>query len=86
MEELVGLMRLSRKYEAEDLYNHCVSLFQVAWPHTLKEWDQCNQDMERVWNEPDIRKDQYCAHDPDLVKYSLPDPGRFIDYYAAVMN
>lgn len=76
MEELVGLMRLSRKYEAQDLYDHCLAIFKTAWPVTLKEWDYRNKDViVRIKNEPDVISDPAYAEDEDLLQYLLPEPG-----------
>lgn len=78
MEELVGLMRLSRKYEAQDLYNHCVVVFKNAWPATLEEWDHRNHDaMARIKKEPDVIKNPNYELNKNLLQYLLPEPGTF---------
>ena len=78
MDELAGLLRLTRKYEAEDLYKRCVAVFQSAWPTTLHEWEHRNKDaLERIKNEEEVRKlleeSQYYWNE-DL-PWELPDPG-----------
>ncbi|KAI0088127.1 hypothetical protein BDY19DRAFT_994533 [Irpex rosettiformis] len=78
MDDLVGLMRLSKKYEAEDLYQHCVYVFQNAWPATLKEWDHRNKDIMRIWYEEGNRDayEEYrlAAELEGAIAYVLPDP------------
>ena len=51
MDDLVGLMRLARKYQAEELYKHCITVFQNAWPATLSDFARRNADLMRIWSE-----------------------------------
>ncbi|KAI0801825.1 hypothetical protein BC629DRAFT_1591506 [Irpex lacteus] len=78
-ERLVGLMRLSRKYDAEDLYKHCITVFQNAWPaSTLQGWDDRDQDKARVWNEPGVQENSNFKMFDDYntaIEVSRPEPG-----------
>lgn len=80
-ERLVGLMRLSRKYDAEDLYKHCITVFQNAWPATLQGWDDRDQDKARVWNEPGVQENSNFKMFDDYntaIEVSRPEPGMHI--------
>ncbi|KAI0086521.1 hypothetical protein BDY19DRAFT_995812 [Irpex rosettiformis] len=75
MNDLVGLMRLSKKYDAEDLYKHCTTVFENAWPRSLKEWDQRNKDMTRIWKEEEYRGRDNQVWSNQMIRFALPDPG-----------
>ena len=77
MEELEGLMHLTRKYEAEDLFKHCVTVFQNAWPSTLERWDTRKAEMSRIFDEPQFNAENYSpSNDASFeIQYHHPDPG-----------
>ena len=82
MNDLVGLLRLSRKYAADDLYKHCITIFQYAWPTTLHEWDHRMKDTVRIWNEEETRKARSRFRPWQLIEHELPDPGMSVRSYS----
>jgi hypothetical protein len=74
-EEVAGIIRLARKYQADDLRMHCIEIFKTAWPVTLEEWDAREREVVRLWNE--LLPFDSADYDGDntLQRY-LPDPGR----------
>ncbi|KAI0086522.1 hypothetical protein BDY19DRAFT_960361 [Irpex rosettiformis] len=80
MDEIEGLMRLTRKYEAEDLYQHCVTIFQNAWPSTLDRWDLRETEMLRIFDEPQYDEEDYDVWKgrAQVIGHHQPDPGAAI--------
>lgn len=67
LDMLAALMRLSRKYGAEDLYSHCVLVFKNAWPDVLSKWNTRETELLQAWVESDNEAGQ--------LESQLPDPG-----------
>ena len=87
MDDLVGLMRLSRKYQAEALYKHCITVFQNAWPPTLSDFARRNADLMRIWNE----QEACSAQDDNTTRWgerldAIPDPGMFTHQLLALTS
>ncbi|KAI0801812.1 hypothetical protein BC629DRAFT_139719 [Irpex lacteus] len=87
--ELSGLMRLARKYGAEDLLKHCTTVFRNAWPTTLQNWDRREEELARSWNEEefevgdhppqyDYPEDPLNCNYPHGSAFYTPEPGAAI--------
>lgn len=74
IDALAGLMRLSRRYEAEDLYAHCLFVFRKAWPDTM--------DRESVVQRGVLQKQRIQSLDSDsdnkheVIERQALDPGK----------
>lgn len=64
---LAGLLRLSRKYEADDLYSHYMLIFRNAWPDVLSKWDTRETELLQMWVESDNEAGPF--------ESQIPDPG-----------
>lgn len=67
-------MRITKKYEAEDIYKHCVTIFQKAWPTTLQDWDLRETHVKLIWQEDSHREADYQER-YESEEYDLPEPG-----------
>lgn len=75
MDQAAILVRLARKYQADDIRTHFTEVFKSAWPNSFDDWDLRQRDMARIWNEPEaegIRDSVYAESWSEQV----PDPSR----------
>lgn len=87
MEEAASIIRLARKYQADELYQHFLQMYKAAWPTNLHEWDKREKEKKRIWQEPEAAVVHVDDPDPDaerdyipyraaIAEY-LPDPGTY---------
>jgi hypothetical protein len=83
MEEVARVIRLVRKYHADELRMHFVEIFKTAWPATLTGWDTHEREMERLCDEGELPQDEdddenVAEGDKMSYRRNLPDPGKVL--------